>query len=177
MAQVRDLPRVRGGGKLTGPLLWLATMTIGLMAGLFFAFSVSVMPGLAKADDRTFIASMQGINRAIQNGAFGSVFFGSFVFTGAAALLQLKEGRRAALRWTIAALGLYVVAVVITMGVNVPLNNKLDAAGDVAAMADAAGVRAAFEDPWNAAHLPRTLACVLALGCLGRSLTLQGRSE
>ncbi|MDT7600077.1 MAG: hypothetical protein QOK26_2154, partial [Pseudonocardiales bacterium] len=32
-----------------------ATVTTGLMAGMFFAFSFSVMPGMARADDRTFV--------------------------------------------------------------------------------------------------------------------------
>ncbi|CRK62112.1 integral-membrane protein [Alloactinosynnema sp. L-07] len=167
----------RAKGKLAGPLLWLATASVGVVAGVFYAFAISVMPGLAKTDDKAFIDSMQNINRSIENGAFGSAFLGSFIFTGAAAIIENRMGRRAAARWIIASLLLYVVGVAITMGINIPLNQKLEAAGAPANIADLAAVRAAFEDPWNSAHLARTVACVLALGCLGRALWLHGRAE
>lgn len=171
MADARDR------GKAAGPLLWLASLTVGLMAGLFFAFAVSVMPGLAKTDDRTFVATMQSVNRAIENGAFGAVFFGSFVFTGAAAMVELRMGRRAAARWALASFALYVVSIAITMGVNVPLNQRLEAAGAVESIPDLAAVRAAFEGPWVSAHTTRTVACALALACLARALWLHGRAE
>ena len=45
-------------------------MAMALIAGLFYSFSVAVMTGLARADDRTFIDTMQRINRAIQNPMF-----------------------------------------------------------------------------------------------------------
>ncbi|SDI44786.1 Uncharacterized membrane protein [Actinokineospora alba] len=175
MTQTRDQPSTKR--RLAGPVLWLATMTVGLIAGVFYAFAISVMPALAKTDDRTFVDTMQNINRAIENGAFGSAFLGSFVFTGAAAIMEHRLGRRAAARWVLASFLLYVVAVAITMGVNVPLNQDLEAAGAPASIPDLAAVRAAFEGPWNSAHLVRTVACVLALGCLGRALWLHGRAE
>jgi uncharacterized membrane protein len=60
-------------GALTGPMSWsgatlvAGTVTTGLMAGLFAAFSYAVMPGLARTDDATFVRSMQRINVAILN--------------------------------------------------------------------------------------------------------------
>ena len=42
-------PAPKGGGA-SGPVLWAATITMGLTAGTFFAFSVGTMPGLAKAE-------------------------------------------------------------------------------------------------------------------------------
>ena len=47
-----------------------ATLVTGLVAGLSFAYSCSVMPGLAATDDRTFVGTMQSINRRILNGWF-----------------------------------------------------------------------------------------------------------
>lgn len=41
------------------------------MAGLFYAFAVSVMPGLRTADDQTFIDAMQRINVPL-NGALAA---------------------------------------------------------------------------------------------------------
>ncbi|MFD1049991.1 hypothetical protein ACFQ1S_32890, partial [Kibdelosporangium lantanae] len=71
--------------RAAAPLLWLSTLTMGLMAGLFYAFAVMVMPALAKTGDHEFIAAMQSINRGVQNGGFAFGFYGAFLFTGAAA--------------------------------------------------------------------------------------------
>jgi uncharacterized membrane protein len=59
-----------------GIILLLTALCNALMAGIFFAFSISVMPGFAKLNDLSFIQSMQMINRAIQNPVFFFVFFG-----------------------------------------------------------------------------------------------------
>lgn len=169
-------PRPASPPRSTGPLLWLATMAIGLMAGLFYAFSIAVMPGLANADDRTSVLTMQKINQEIENAAFATTFFGGFVFTGAAAFLQYRAGRKAAARWVVAALALYVTALLITMGINVPLNERLASVGHPDMVRDLAAVRADFEGPWVTANIVRTLACMLALGCLARALALHGRA-
>lgn len=159
---------------LARPTTWLATACMGLMAGLFYAFAVAVMPGLARTEDRTFVASMQAVNRAIENLPFAVTFVGSFVFTGAAAFLQYRVGARAAARWILASLALYVVAMAITMGVSIPLNEVL-AGVDLADAAALATARADFEGPWTAANVARALACTLALGCLGYAQSV--RSE
>lgn len=162
---------------VAGLVLGVAMLVMGLTAGLFYAFVVSVMPALARTDDQTFVTVMQQINDVIQNEAFFSTSVGAFVFTGAAAVLEHRLGARAAVRWILAALVFYVVAIAITMGINVPLNEMLAAAGDPSRAADLAAVRDDFEGPWVVAHAVRTVACTLALACLGRALSLHGRSE
>ncbi|MFJ9777031.1 DUF1772 domain-containing protein [Kitasatospora sp. NPDC101157] len=164
-----------GPGRAAGPVLVGATIAMGLMAGLFFAFDVSVMPGLAACDDRTYVTAMQHINRSIENGAFGLVFVGAFVATGAAAWLQHGSGRRRAALWAVAATALYVVALVVTLGVDIPLNNELAAAGDPSRIHDFAAVRAEFEGTWVATNMLRTALCTAGLLALTRSLVLHGR--
>ena len=73
-------------------VLLLATVTTGLMAGLFAAFAYAVMPGLARVDDRSFVAGMRSINQAILNGWFALCFGGALVCTLAAVLLHLPAG-------------------------------------------------------------------------------------
>ncbi|MGW4893543.1 anthrone oxygenase family protein [Kitasatospora sp. NPDC004240] len=165
----------RTASTLGGRVLLGATVAMGLMAGLLFAFSVSVMPGLAKGDDRSYVTVMQNINKAIENGVFGLVFLGAFVATAVAAWLERRAGRHAVVPWILAALVLYTVALGLTMGVNVPLNNELAQAGDPASIADLAAVRARFEDTWVLSNTARTVACVAALVALGRALVLHGR--
>ncbi|MFD8788975.1 DUF1772 domain-containing protein [Kitasatospora sp. NPDC059599] len=163
--------------KAAGPLLAGAAVAMGLMAGLFFAFDVSVMPGLAAGDDRTYVTAMQHINKSIENGMFGLVFVGAFVATGVAAWLQHKAGRRQAALWAAAATVLYVVALLVTMGVNIPLNNQLAAAGDPSQITDFAAVRAKFADTWVPVNMLRTALCTGGLLALTRSLVLHGRAE
>ncbi|MFJ2868883.1 DUF1772 domain-containing protein [Kitasatospora sp. NPDC087314] len=163
--------------KAAGPVLVGATIAMGLMAGLFFAFDVSVMPGLAAGDDRTYVTAMQHINKSIENGMFGLVFVGAFVATGVAAWLQHKAGRRQAALWAAAATVLYVVALMVTMGGNIPLNNQLAQAGDPSQITDFAGVRARFEGTWVATNMLRTLLCTAGLAALTRSLVLHGRAS
>jgi uncharacterized membrane protein len=163
----------RGGA--AGLVLLIAMLSMGLMAGLFYAFDISVMPGLARTDDQTFVTVMQRINEAIQNPVFAGPFLGAFLFTGAAAFLAYRRGAGATVRWILAALALYIVALIITMGVNVPLNDKLAAADDASRALDIAAVRNNFEGLWETANMARTAACILALVCLGRALLCHGR--
>ncbi|GAA2602971.1 anthrone oxygenase family protein [Actinomadura fulvescens] len=158
----------------TGSLV-AAVITTGLMAGLFAAFAYAIMPGLAKVDDRAFIDSMQRINVAIINGWFMISFLGALAFAGLAAALHWKGDGRAALPWIIAGLVLYLVMFIITSAINVPMNDKLDAAGDPAKIVDLAAVRAEFESRWVAWNIVRAVTSTAALGCLAWALVLHGR--
>ncbi|MFF5249790.1 DUF1772 domain-containing protein [Streptosporangium sp. NPDC000095] len=159
-----------------GPALVAAAITMGLMAGLFYAYTCSVMPGLARTDDRTFVSAMQRINVAILNGWFAACFGGTLVLTVLAAALHLSQDARPVLPWIVAALVLYVVTLAVTMGINVPLNNALDAAGDPDRVTDLAAVRTRFEAAWVRWNLVRTLTCVAAFGCLAWALVVYGRT-
>ena len=121
----RGLTGVMTTGWATAALV-AATITNGLMAGLFAAYSYAVMPGLGRTGDATFVEAMQQSNAAILNGWFGVCFGGSAVFAAAAVLLHLG---RPGLPWIVAGLVLYVAVLVITFRINVPLNDRLAAAG------------------------------------------------
>jgi len=152
-----------------------ATMTTGLFAGLLYAYACSVMPGLSTTDHRTFIDTMQRMNAAILNGWFAISFVGASVFTTVAALLHLRGDGRGVLPWIAAAFLLYAVALIITIGINVPLNNELAAAGTPDRIADLAAVRERFEATWTRWNVIRTVAATAALGCLAWALVLSGR--
>ena len=57
----------------------LALLGSGIMAGLFFAYSNSVMPALAKLPAPQGIAAMNHINVVIQNPLFLTIFMGTAV--------------------------------------------------------------------------------------------------
>jgi uncharacterized membrane protein len=81
---------------------------------------------------------------------------------------------RRTLPWIAAGFLLYLVMFGITMGLNVPLNNQLEAAGDPDRHTDLAAVRERFEAPWVAYNLARAVASTAAFGCLLWALVLHG---
>jgi uncharacterized membrane protein len=151
---------------LRSVVLLAATLTTGLMAGLYFAFSVAVLPGLAKAGDRTFIEAMQRVNVAILNGWFTLAFGGALVLGVLTAILHRGGEGRPALPWIIAGVALYAASLVITTGFSVPLNNRLADAGAPGRIHDPAAVRVQFESAWVHWNVARTLVTTGALGCL-----------
>ena len=154
------------GTQLSSAVLAAAVLTMGLMAGVFGVFAHTIMPGLRHTDDRTFVGSFQSIDRAIINPWFMAAFFGALVLTGLAAVLHLSGDKRV-LPWIGAAFVLYLIAVIITLAVNVPLNDALKSAGDPARIGDLAAVRQRFgEARWSAWNLVRTLTSTAAFGCL-----------
>ncbi|MFD4404873.1 DUF1772 domain-containing protein [Nocardia sp. NPDC058499] len=159
-------------------VLVAATVATGFMAGVFGTYALAVMPGLRSTDDRSFIGSFQAMDRAIVNPLFLAAFMGALVLSVAAALLQLGQGRSSVLLWTAAAAVLYLVAVVVTVAVHLPLNDALKAAGAPAEMADPAGVRAAFDEArWVTWNYVRVVTSGVAFGCLAWALVQWGRVQ
>ncbi|MFD7029076.1 DUF1772 domain-containing protein [Streptomyces sp. NPDC059917] len=163
-------------GKFPTVVLLVSTVLIGLMAGLFFAFDVSVMPGLAKADDRTYVTAMQNFNSVIDGSpVFGMAFMLALVAVVVSAIVEFRKGRRNVAIWVAAAAVAYFVVLLITFSVNIPLNNELKDAGDAAKMTDFSIVEK-FKTTWVSTNIVRTLLCTVALTALSRALILFGRA-
>jgi uncharacterized membrane protein len=162
---------------IQGATLVLATMTMGLMAGVFALYAHTIMPGLGRTDDRTFVGAFQSIDKAIINPLFLATFLGALVFTGLAVVLHLGQDGRSVLPWAMAAFVLYLAVFVITVAVNVPLNDRIKAAGDPNRIADLAAVRERFNEArWVRWNLARAVASTAALGCLTWALVQYGRT-
>ncbi|MFI5709051.1 DUF1772 domain-containing protein [Kribbella sp. NPDC051620] len=161
-------------GLRVGSLL-VAMMLTGLVAGVFGSYANAFMPGLAKTDDKTFVGAFQAVDRAIINPVFlGAGFFGALFFTLLAGIVNLKEK---ALPWIAVAFVLYLVVVIITVSVNVPLNDAIKAAGDPNTI-DVTAVRAAFdESKWRAFNLVRVVLNTVAFALLAWALYLTGKSS
>ena len=97
--------------------LLAATITAGLLAGVFGLYAHTIMRGLGDTDDRTFVGAFQSIDQAIINPLFMLTFFGGLLFGGLAAVLYLRRDTTAVLRWVAAAFVLYLATVVITFAV------------------------------------------------------------
>ncbi|MBI9114197.1 anthrone oxygenase family protein [Sanguibacter suaedae] len=149
------------------PLLLLATVTTGLMAGFYYAFACAVMPGLARTRDDVVVPAMVAVNTAVQNLLFAVGFFGSFLLVAGALLTGVLAGGATVLP-TAAALALYVLSLVVTFRVNIPLNVGLE----VAATRGDARARRDFERPWVRANAVRGLCATASLACLAWALVV-----
>jgi uncharacterized membrane protein len=76
---------------LRGISLVAATVTMGLLAGLFFVFAMSVMPGLSRTDNQVFVDAMQQINVAILNPWLAFVLAGPPVSGIVTAVLHSRQ--------------------------------------------------------------------------------------
>jgi uncharacterized membrane protein len=158
---------------LQGIALMAATLAMGLMAGVFGIYANATMPGLRETDDRTFVAAFQAIDRAIINPLFMLWFLGALVLSVVAAALLGGEG--SVLTWIAGAAVLYLAVVVITLAVNVPLNDAIKAAGDPDGI-DLAAVRERFDETrWMAWNVVRAVLSTIAFGSLAWALVQYGR--
>ena len=148
-------------------LLFCSVLSTGLMAGLFFGWMVSVIPGTARISDHNYVATMQSINRAIVNPGFVIPFIIPPLVLGGTAIMYWRVGERRRSMWLAVGAVSYLLGVLgVTMGGNVPLNNALDAFDLQAADAQTlAARRATYEGPWNRWHAVRTVASVFSLAC------------
>ena len=162
---------------LRAAALLAATMTMGIGAGVFQLYTFAIMPGLGRTDDRTFVGAFQQIDRAIIGPWLFLFFFGALVFTALAAGLHLGADERSALPWIGGAFVLHLAAVIITLVINVPLNDEIKAAGDPDQIADLPAVRERFDEArWVGWNLFRAVASTVAFGSLAWVLVLHGRS-
>jgi uncharacterized membrane protein len=140
-----------------------AAVSSAAAGGLFYAFSTFVMRGLDRTEPAEAITAMRGINAEAQvNAAFLLLFVGSTLLAlgvGIAAALRLSSPGAA---YVLAGAVLGLVAFVVTIAFNVPLNNRLDAA-DPAGASTAEALRQ-WRDylwPWTAWNHVRTVAPLL----------------
>jgi uncharacterized membrane protein len=140
----------------------LCALWFGLMAGFFFAYSATVMPGLAGPSPQNGMAAMQAINDAVANPFFASGFWVALALAAVGALISLivrPEG------WAFLLLGcaLYGLGVFITTGAgNVPLNRALAVLDPASAEGLAAWAR--YQADWTQLNHVRMAAAFCAAG-------------
>ena len=147
-------------GRPAGATAASATVLTGLLGGLYYSYAVSVMPGLAKLDDRAFALAMNHINVAIVNPVFMLSFLGAPAVTVVAAIVELRRGTRASAGWVGGAAVLNLIGLGITAALNIPLNDQLAADSN----------RAAFESSWVIWNDVRTVVTAGALVALTAGL-------
>lgn len=140
----------------------ITILLTALSAGLFFAWSVSVIPGTKRLTDQAYLESMQAINRAILNPTFFVVFIGSLLLLGLSTFMHFREG---VVFWFI--LAAFLSYLLGTFGItafgNVPLNNTLDGLNLASLTPEEVTYwRSFYERKWNQLHTLRTIFALLS---------------
>ncbi len=163
------------GSAVRSVALALATFTTGLIAGVFYAWSVTVVPGLAALPDASYVATTSAMTRKIANPLFFASFLGAVPFLILALALHLRRPRLGRFWLVVLACALYIGGgFLLTMFVNAPMSYQLAAVDPDAPARVLAEARDAYEGPWNFWNDVRavfsTLAFLALIGaCLLRS--------
>lgn len=147
-----------------GIVLLAAAVTTCLSAGIFYAYAVSVVPGIGRIKDGAYLSAIQSINRAILNPWFFVVFMAPVFLLPFGAWQQFSRPADAAWWALAAAAAVYIIGVFgVTVVCNVPLNEWLDKQDLATAGEDVLKEwRLRFEGPWNRWNLVRTVASVIS---------------
>ena len=160
-------------------LLTTSVVATGLMAGLFYGWSVSVIPGTRRLASTDYVELMQHINREILTPRVLVPFVGIPLLLAAASVTQFRVGdqRRGVL---IAAGALtYLVGVFgVTAARNVPLNDELDAFDLGAATTEQIeDRRQTYEAPWNRWNSVRTVLNVAAFSLVAAAAVVNESND
>ena len=150
--------------KIQTIVLLLATLSTGVLGGLFFTWSNTVTTGIGRLNDLEYLRAFQSMNRTILNPGFFLVFFGPALLLPLASYLYFKEIPNYLFWLLLAACLLYFVGVlVVTVVGNIPLNNVLENSTlSEMSMEDVKILRTNFESKWNSLNRIRTYSSIMA---------------
>ena len=144
--------------------LILTILITGLSAGLFYAWKISVIPGLKNITDRSYLETMQSINRAILNPEFYIIFFGAILLLILSAYFQFKVSIDNSFWLIITAILFYGIGTIgVTAFGNVPMNESLDLV-DLAKLnvEELRLTRLHYAGQWNQFNTIRTIFSILS---------------
>lgn len=155
--RLTDLPHLSG---------YLAVVSTGAIFGFFYAWVCSTMWGLDAADPRVAIQAMQAMNASVRNPVFFPAFFLTPVLLALAGAVMGRARFRLASRLFLTAAALYLVGgLVLTVTVNVPMNDILAATPVPDSVEEARRIWTDYSGRWQRWNTVRTV-------CSGVSLLL-----
>lgn len=140
---------------------FFAALGSGLTAGVFFAFSSFVMTALTRLPTDQAVAAMQAINRAVLRSLFMAVFLGTAGLCAVLVVTSLRHWGGTGSSVLLASSAVYLIGTfLVTVAVNVPLNNMLAGVMPDAVSGIALGSR--YFSRWTAWNHLRTIAALVA---------------
>jgi uncharacterized membrane protein len=134
-----------------------AAVGSGLVGGVFFVFSVAIMPAFARLPERHGVAVMRTINVTIVRAPFIAVFIGTVLLCVAQVVLAPTDvvGVAGAALYVLGGFG-------VTVALNVPLNNRLATVDPDAPD----GFWSDYARRWTRWNHVRAVACIAAAALL-----------
>jgi uncharacterized membrane protein len=117
------------------------------------------------------------MQQMIENPVFPLTILGAGILLVVALVQARRAGEFRSARWLVVSLACYMVTVIITFVVHLPLNDDLMNAGDPARIENLTKVHDDFATPWIAWDLIRTLASTAGFACLAWASVLRGRPD
>lgn len=142
----------------------IAAIASAAAAGMMYVFSTFVMRGLDRTGPINAITAMRGMNvEANGNAPFLLAYLGTAVLAAAVGVVAVIQIRQPGSGWLLAGAIFGVLAAIITIAFNVPLNNHLDTVDPAGlSVADAAREWQAYFSTWTAWNHVRTLTAIVA---------------
>jgi len=149
----------------------LSLLLSGAIFGFFYAWVCSTMWGLDSADPRVAIKAMQAMNGSVRNAVFAPAFFGTpLVLAATAGLAWGARRQAAALAFAAGALVYLIGGMLLTLAVNVPMNEALAAIDAPSAVEEARNVWQKYSVRWQIWNTVRTIASGVTLLLAGYGL-------
>jgi uncharacterized membrane protein len=153
------------------PFALLSLLFSGAIFGFFYAWVCSTMWGLDQADPNTAIAAMQAMNASVRNAVFAPAFFGTPFVLLLTAFIARRAGQvRAAAFFGAGGLLYLAGGLILTMAVNVPMNEALALIQTPLAPAEATAVWGEYSPRWQVWNITRTIASGLTLLLTGLAM-------
>ncbi len=142
----------------------IAVLLNAAIFGFFFAWVCSTMWGLDATDPRVAIQAMQTMNASVRNATFAPAFFGTpFALWLAAALLWRIGRRRSMALFAAAGLVYFALGMMLTMVINVPMNEALALVDVPTDEGEASAIWLAYSEEWQMWNQLRTITSGAAL--------------
>ena len=144
--------------------LFIATISTGLMAGIFFTWTNAVTPGIGKLKDIEYLSALQAMNRVILNPAFYVLFICPVLTLPLAAVLNYNSEPALVFKLLLVASIIYLAgSFLVTILGNIPLNNLLHRSDlEKFSLENAKDLRSEIEEKWNTFNLIRTITSFIA---------------
>lgn len=154
--------------RLTFGAAFLGLVLSGAIFGFFYAWVCSTMWGLDATDPRVAIAAMQAMNASVRNAIFAPAFFGTGPVLLLAGVFAFRSQNRSAAKWFVSGGLLYTLGgMVLTMVVNVPMNEALGALIVPEDIASAREIWSDYSGRWQIFNQIRTLVSGVVLILVG----------
>jgi len=152
-------------------LVAVAAIGSGVVGGVFFTFSTSIMKSLDRLPAEQSIQAMQAFNKDVPNAWFMTFMFGTAFLCIWLAITAIRRHGRPGSIYLVLGAALYLVAIAVTAIYHVPVNDGIDKV--VPSTPDAAKEWADFAPGWNAWNHVRTITSIAACALFLLSVRVQ----